>query len=427
MKKSVKILISIVLVLALGAAGVFGYLYFSKDKSQNNPQEDTTNANNPVNTETVEFDRGNNVAEINGISVIADETGVRIFNETDKTEKKIFDKPARSVVFDGKMAYFAEMEIEDPTVELYDFEGEPVEKDEYNVWLRAKIYSYNVETDEIKEIVTTTRSHFTAIVYADETAVYYTDWSADKLGCTYIETPTCPLYKYDFEEQKSVLVMDKILPDTCEVRGDRLFYHKDGSVNGDDGYHVLYAFDFKSGESDKISEDEAQFLKLEGEKVYYIERKWGTESSDEIKYKLMSNDLRGQKAEVTAELDFLPDETRVFATYVNENILAFTGRFDGVYTYNIKDGTFEHNGDGTADYEVISNGTSAVLQKEYYSTEEEFIKTELYRYDGTAEQELIEESDEGSYATKITENGVYVHYYEGSDYCGIKFIPLEIK
>lgn len=427
MKKSVKILISIVLVLALGAAGVFGYLYFSKDKSQNNPQEDTTNANNPVNTETVEFDRGNNVAEINGISVIADETGVRIFNEADKTEKVIFDKAAENVFFNGKTAYFVEKEIEDTTVELYDYDGEAVSQDVNGPWLRAKIHSYSLEADKVAEIVTTNNNAFTKIVYVDDSAVYYTDWSDDKVGLTFIEEVTCPLYKYDFEKQASTLVLDKIYPFTCEVEEGKLFYQTEAYVKGDDGYHVLYAFDFKSGESDKISEDEAQFLKLEGEKVYYIERKWGTESSDEIKYKLMSNDLRGQKAEVTAELDFLPDETRVFATYVNENILAFTGRFDGVYTYNIKDGTFEHNGDGTADYEVISNGTSAVLQKEYYSTEEEFIKTELYRYDGTAEQELIEESDEGSYATKITENGVYVHYYEGSDYCGIKFIPLEIK
>lgn len=423
MKKSVKILIGLILVLVIGAAGVFGYFYLSKDK----PSEDTPETKNSENAQSVAFDNGLNVATVNGVSIIADNKGVRFFNEADKTEKVIFDRPAENVIFDGKTAYFVETEIEDTTVELHDSEGEPVPQDVSGPWLRAKIHSYSVEADKVTEIVTTNNNAFTKIVYVDDSAVYYTDWSDDKVGLTIIEEVTCPLYRYDFEKQTSTLVLENIYPFTCEVEEGKLFYQTEAYVNGDDGYHILYVFDFKSGESDKISEDEAQFLKLEGEKVYYIERKWGTEASDEIEYKLMSNDLRGQKAEVTAELDFLPDETRVFATYVNENILAFTGRFDGVYTYNIKDGTFEHNGDGTADYEVISNGTSAVLQKDYYSTEEEFIKTELYRYDGTAEQELIEESDEGIYATKITENGVYVHYYEGLDYCGIKFIPLEIK
>lgn len=423
MKKSVKILIGIILVLSLGAAGTFGYLYFSKDK----PNDDVPETKNPETAEAVAFDSDNSVATVNGVSIIADDTGVRVFNEADQTQKVVFDKPTGNVFFDGKTAYFVEAEVEDTTVELYDYAGETVSQDENGPWLRAKIHSYNVETDEVKEIVTTNHNSFTQIVHADGTGVYYTDWSDDKVGLTYIEEPTCPLYKYDFEKQKSVIVIEKILPYTCHAVDGRLFYQAEGWINGDDGYHNIYTFDFKSGESNKISKDEAQFLKLEGEKVYYIERKWSTEVSDKIEYKLMSNDLSGQKAEIVAEFDFLPDETRVFATYVNENILAFTGGFDGMYIYNIKDGTFKHNDDGAAEYEVISNGTSAVLQKNYYSAEEEFIKTELYRYDDATEQELIEESDEDFYATKITTNGVYAHYWEGLDYCGVKFIPLEIK
>lgn len=416
MKKSIRVLLGFALVFALVAVGTTGYFYLLKDKS-----------NEPLSFESggVIFDSGNYVASVNGVSVITDDTGVRIFNEADQTQKVIFDKAAKNVFFDGKTAYFVESEVEDTTVELYGFDGEAISADDHDPWLRAKIHSYNTETDKVTEIVTTNNNAFTKIVYVDDSAVYYTDWSEDKVGLTIIEEVTCPLYKYDFEKQTSTLVIDKIYPFTCEAEAGRLFYQAEGCINGDDGYHNIYTFDFKSGESNKISKDEAQFLKLEGEKVYYIERKWSAEVSDKIEYKLMSNDLSGQKAEIVAEFDFLPDETRVFATYVNENILAFTGRFDGMYIYNIKDGTFKHNDGGAAEYEVISNGTSAVLQKNYYSAEEEFIKTELYRYDDATEQELIEESDEDFYATKITTNGVYAHYWEGLDYCGVKFIPLE--
>ncbi len=423
MKKSVKILICIILVLVLGAAGTFGYFYLSKDK----PNENTNETKNPANAQTVSFDSGLNVATVNGVSIIADITGVRLFNEADKTEKVIFDRSAENVIFDGKTAYFVETEIEDTTVELRDPEGEPVSQNENGPWLRAKIHSYSVETDKVTEIVTTNNNAFTKVVYADDSAVYYTDWSEDKVGLAYVEEVTCPLYRYDFEKQTSTLVIDKIYPFTCKTEAGKLFYQTEAWFNGDNGYHTLFVFDFKSGETNKISEDEASFLKIDDEKVYYIERKWGPEASGEIKYKLMSCDVSGQNSEVVAELDFLPDENRVFAAYANEDILLFTGRFDGEYIYNIKDGTFEYNDDDSAQYDVISNGSSAILHKHYYSADEEFVKTELYLYDDERERELIEESDEEIYATKITENGVYVQYYEGLDYCGIKFISFEIK
>ena len=223
------------------------------------------------------------------------------------------------------------------------------------------------------------------------------------------------------------MVMDSILPYTCEVKDGRLFYQIDGHVNGDDGYHNLYAFDFESGKSSKISEKEARFLKLEGEKVYYIERIWSLDESEKIEFKLMSSNVDGQNAEVVAEFDFLPDESKVFASYISDDTLILTGSFDGEYIYNLKNKTVKYNNDESYQCDVISNGSSTILQKYYCSADGESIEVKLYRYDGTGESELIEVSDEEIYVVKVTENGFYASCYEESDYCGVKFVLFKVK
>lgn len=434
MKKSVKVLIGIILVLALGAAGTFGYLYFSKDK----PNDDAQNSGKNTNAESVKFDVGSYVASVDGVSIIADDTGVRVFNEADETQKFVFNDPAESVAFNGKIAYFIEREIEDAEVTLFDDEGIVDSQDEYGPWMRAKIHSYNLETNELKEVVLTNNSTFTEFVYADDSAVYYIDGQRDMIGYVFFYVTPCSFYKYDFESQKEVLLFDDIKNTTYYVEDGKMFYQMGLTPNGDDGYRDLYVFDFVSEKSNKISNDEASFLKLEGNKVYYIERTYDFNISDEIEYRLMSNAVSGNNAETVAELDFLPDETKMWASYISDDVLCFAGHFDGEYLYNLNDKSFKYNGEGETNSDeivVFDDGSVKVVEKPMYSDEEVsyYEGSKLYLVNGK-DYKLLTEFDKNTFIARITENGAYTYYShydsdkdEYTTPIEIEFLPLEIK
>ncbi len=427
MKKSVKVLIGIILVLALGAAGTFGYFYFSKDK----PNDDIPETKNPDTADAAIFECDDRVATVNGVSIIADDTGVRVFNEADETQKFVFNDPAESVAFNGEIAYFAEKEIEDAEVTFFDDEGIVDSQNEYGPWLRAKIHSYNLKTNELKEVVLTNNNLFTEIVYADDSAVYYIDGQKDMIGYTFTYGIPCSFYKYDFESQKEVLLFEDINNSTYCVEDGKMFYQLGVTPNGYDGYCDLYVFDFVSEKSNKISDDEALFLKLEGNKVYYIERTFDFNVSDEIEYRLMSNSVSGNNAETVAELDFLPDETKLSASYTDENTIVFVGRFGGEYLYDTDSKSFKYNEETKSDeFVVFDDGSKKIVEKTMYSDDDEGLLngSNLYIVNGE-DYKLLIELDPNTYVSKVTGNGVYTYTDDVDKDIPVKieFIPLEIK
>ncbi len=438
MKKSVKVLIGIVLVLALGVAGTFGYLYFTKDK----PNDDTQNSDKPTNAESVKFDVGSYVASVDGVSIIADDTGVRVFNEADRSQKKIFDRPAECAMFDGEIAYFIEKDIEDFEVELYDWDGTPLSQEEDGPWLRGKIYSYNVKSEELKEIVIT-NDEDADFVCVDETGLYYTDTQDDEIGYYYPKA-TSAFCKYDLIAQKRTVLLDDVA--WYSIENGKLFYQTEGSTGtGEDGYHSLYVYDFKSGSSKMISKEEADFLKYEGDEVFFTERICTFAENDEyieyddVKFTLKSFNLKTNESKVVAELDFLPDNPKIWVSYEDSNNLLVQGKEYDPVLYSLQDKSYkvvdeEPDKDG---YFMTSDSREFFVEILYAFDEE--VQAELssgiaiHLYDGQNYKLLKEFDDKYVEVAKITENGAYIYYsyydesLESFTPVEIEFLPLEIK
>ena len=439
MKKSVKVLIGIILVLALGAAGTFGYLYFSKDK----PNDDAAETKNSADVQTVAFDNGLYVATVNGVSIIADDTGVRVFNEADRSQKKIFDRPAECAMFDGETAYFIEKDIEDFNVELYDGDGNKLSQEEDGPWLRGKIYSYNTKTDKLQEIFLTNGIDQANFVYLDETGFYYTDTKEDDVGYYYPKA-TSAFCKYDKSTQKTKVILKDI--GWYSVENGKLFYQTDASTGtGEDGYYPLYVYDFKSDSSKIISKEEADFLKYEGDEVFFTERICTFAENDEyieyddVKFTLKSFNLKTNELKVVAELDFLPDDPRIWVSYEDSNNLLVQGKEYDPVLYSLQDKSYmvvdeELDKDGY----FITSGSREFFIETLYSFDNE-VQAEMPSgvainlYDGKNYKLLKEFDDEYLDVAQITENGAYIyssHYDEDKQAftpVEIEFLPLEIK
>lgn len=438
MKKSVKFLVGIILVLALGAAGTFGYLYFSKDK----PNDDAQNSDKPANAESVNFDIGYNVASVNGVSIIADDTGVRVFNEADETQKVIFDRPANCAMFDGEIAYFIEKDIEDYEVELYDWDGTPLSQEEEGPWLRGRIYSYSVKSDELKEIVVT-NDEDAGFVCVDETGLYYIDTQDDEIGYYYPKA-TSAFCKYDLTAQKRTVLLDDIA--WYSVENEKLFYQAEASTGtGEDGYHSLYVYDFKSGSIKMISKEEADFLKYEGDEVFFTERICTLAENDDyldyedVKFTVKSFNLKSNESKVIAELDFLPDDPKIWASFTDNNHLSISGKeYDGVL-YDLKDKSYkDYDEDSEKDGYFITGGSREFFIETLYAFDDEIQDNAvsgiaIHLCDGENYKLIKQINDEHAEVTAITENGAYIDFSyfdpdtQQSTPVEIKFIPLEIK
>lgn len=439
MKKSVKVLIGIILVLSLGAAGTFGYLYFSKDK----PNDDAQNSDKATNAESVKFDVGSYVASVDGVSIIADDTGVRVFNEADRSQKKIFDRPAECAMFDGETAYFIEKDIEDSEVKLYDWDGTPLSQEEYGPWLRGRIYSYNTKTGELQEIIRTNAIERTNFVDLDETGFYYTDTKEDEVGYYYPKA-TSAFCKYDKSTQKTKVILKDI--GWYSVENGKLFYQTEASTGtGEDGYHSLYVYDFKSDSSKMISKEDADFLKYEGDEVFFTERICTFAENDEyieyddVKFTLKSFNLKTNELKVVAELDFLPDEPKIWVSYEDSNNLLVQGKEYDPVLYSLQDKSYKVvDEEPDKDGYFITSGSREFFIETLYSFDNE-VQAEMPSgvainlYDGKNYKLLKEFDDEYLDVAQITENGAYIYssrYDEDKQAftpVEIEFLPLDIK
>lgn len=439
MKKSVKILVGIILVLALGAAGTFGYLYFSKDK----PNDDAQNSDKPANAESVNFDIGYNVASVNGVSIIADDTGVRVFNEADETQKVIFDRPANCAMFDGEIAYFIEKNIEDYEVELYDWDGTPLSQEEDGPWLRGKVHFYNIKTDELEEVILINDADYARFEHADETGFYYTDIKDEEVGHHYPKA-TSAFYKYDTATQKRTLILEDI--GWHSIENGKMFYQTEASTgSGEDGYYSLYVYDFKSGSSKMISKEEADFLKYEGDEVFFTERICTLAENDEyldyedVKFTVKSFNLKSNESKVIAELDFLPDDPKIWASFTDNNHLSISGKeYDGVL-YDLKDKSYkDYDEDSEKDGYFITGGSREFFIETLYAFDDEIQDNAvsgiaIHLCDGENYKLIKQINDEHAEVKAITENGAYIDFSyfdpdtQQSTPVEIKFILLEIK
>lgn len=433
MKKSVKILISIVLVLALGAAGTFGYLYFSKNEPQagNAPSGEQTDVN--ADTQAV-FDRGDHVATVNGVSIIADETGVRVFKEADRTHKTVFDKPAVNVIFDGRTAYFMESVIADEDITFIK-NGEVVSGDDYvTTWYKNKVYSYSIETDEVVELFTG-NSDLSEFVTVNDGNIYYTDCDDAKIGNLDIYRSALCLYKYNIESKEKTKLLDAFAWN--ESVGDKVYYQEVLVKKGID-YHELYCFDLKTETSKLVTDEKASVIKIEDNIIYYLTCTYVTVDGvvTEKDHALKKTDLMSNVTETVSELDFYESgEYELWADCVGDEVYfdyastAAVYDFDN-YSYNLKTNTLTKlEKDDIAVNGIIYNfGSLSVVEYIRDNDGDSDSVTELYRIDGPGKYTKLYEGA-GFLSFKVTENGLYKPKElidEDSDW-EIEFIPLEIK
>lgn len=414
MKKSAKVLIGIILVLALGAAGTFGYLYFSKDKQ-------------PV------FIGGDNVATVDGISIITEGTGVRIFNEKELTEKVVFNQAVCNPFFDGKTAYFVEPGFVDKTVKHFMKSGEEFRVGDGFAWTKSKIYSYSTETGKVEELFTSNSE--AEIVTVNSGNIYYLDCDSEKIGD--LDALRClSFYKYNIENKEKTKLLDSM---AWNIRvGDTIFYQDFPVIKGI-WFHKIYAFDLNTEESKRITDDDAYFLKAEDNYVYFLAQKSKLnedgvlESND---HSLKRIDLSSNKTETLSELDFYkPGDYNLSADCVGDEIYFVDTASEDVfdfphYSYNLKTGDVtEIAEDDIALCGLVhSFGEISAIEYQRSLNDSDYV-TEIYQIKGAGEYTKIYETEGDLSLITLTENGMYYRSAsddESSEF-EIKFVPLSIK
>ena len=424
MKKSIRVLLGFALVLALVAVGTTGYFSLLKDKS-----------NEPLSVESggVIFDSGNYVASVNGVSVIADDTGVRIFNEKDKTQKVIFDRPAMSPMFDGETAFFMESVIADGNVTLYKGD-EIVSEDDYGAWYNRKIYSYDIESGKTEELVTC-NYEYAEIVAINGGDIYYTDCNDDEIGNLDLHRSALCLYKYNIENQKRTKLLDAFA--WYETVDDRVFYQT-VKFNKGMAYNDLFCFDLKTETSKLVTDEKALFIKAENGVIYYLARTYLYNEEgfvDANDYALKKTDLVANKTATISELDFYDvGEYELWADCVGDDIYfnyastAEVYKFEN-YSYNLKTNELTKLGKSDIAFNgwIYRFGNQSVIEFNRDLNDSDSV-TELYRIDGLGKYTKIYESSD-LYDFKLTENGLYKTkpLSDGDSGPEIEFIPLEIK
>lgn len=429
MKKSAKVLIGIILVLALGAAGTFGYLYFTKDK----PNDDTPEMKNPDTADAVVFDCDDHVATANGVSIIADETGVRVFKEADRTQKTVFDKPARNVIFDGKTAYFMESVIADEDITLSKNDV-IVSGEGYGPWYKNKVYSYSVETDEVVELFTG-NSDLSEFVTVNDGNIYYTDCEDEEVGNLDLFRSALCLYKYNIEREEITKLLDSFAWN--ERVGDKVYYHADSFYKGIN-YYEIYCFDLKTESSTLVTDEKASVVKIEDNAIYYLTCTYVTVDGvvAEKDHALKKTDLTSYETQTLTELDFYEaGEYDLWADCVGDEVYldyastAAVYDFDN-YSYNLKTNTLTKlKKDDIAVNGIIYNfGSLSVVEYIRDNDGDSDSVGELYRIDGPGKYTKLYEGTD-LYYFKLTENGLYQSkpFSEEDSIYEIKFIPLEIK
>lgn len=422
MKKSIRVLLGFALVLALVAVGTTGYFYLLKDKS-----------NDPLSVESggVIFDSGNYVASVNGVSVITDDTGVRIFNEADKTEKVIFDKPAMSPIFDGETVFFMESLIADEDITFVK-NGEAVSGEDYGTWYKNKVYSYNIKTDEVKELFTC-NSDLVEFVTEYDGNLYYTDCEDEEIGNLDLYRSALCLYKYNIESKERTKLLDSFAWN--ERVGDKVYYHADSFYKGIN-YYEIYCFDLKTESSTLVTDEKASVVKIEDNAIYYLTCTYVTVDGVVAgkDHALKKTDLTYYETQTLTELDFYEaGEYDLWADCAGDEVYldyvstAAVYDFDN-YSYNLKTNTLTKlKKDDIAVNGIIYNfGSLSVVEYIRDNDGDSDSVGELYRIYGPGKYTKIYESSD-LYDFKLTNNGLYKIKQSDEEESKIEivFIPLE--
>lgn len=249
----------------------------------------------PANTDLTEitFDIGENVASVDGVSIIADSSGVRFFKEDDETGKTVFKKPAISPAFNGSLAFFFETNVRDDSM-----------TSTHDSQKCNKLYSFNIGSGEIKELLTTNSNNGVSIVYVSDLFVYYTDCTDTEISKSNFEIHTA-LFKYDRITGDTQKVLEKI-SDTRKIINNKLIYQTVSSTDNQNNFVEIYCFDFSSDASVIIS-DKAYWLDCYNGDVRYILQEKNEANQTVFTVNTYSPDFNYKSK--TATLDFLSDET----------------------------------------------------------------------------------------------------------------------
>ena len=216
------------------------------------------------------------IAIVDGITAIADDDGFSILNEMTGKETQITTDPASTVVFDGKIAFFVRTGIEDPSVVVRSGGGsnDAVEYvgGERHFWERCRVCSYDVSTNQVKELFDSNGFN-TSIIFADKEYLYYTDYSDENVGWFVGESQhTAPtLFKYSLHNGKREIV--SLYAAKIGTVGNTIFYtdaesssyrHSTWFYGGD--LHVYNTISHK----DYLIDNEAEFLFAEKEAYIYV-------------------------------------------------------------------------------------------------------------------------------------------------------------
>lgn len=336
-----------------------------------------------TNSTKITFDTDESVASVDGVSIIADSAGVHYFKEDDETGKTVFDYPATSPAFNGKIAYFFETDIEDNSMPSSNGSKK-----------RNKLYSYDVEDGGIKELLTTNGNYGVSIVYVNDSFVYYTD-------CTDTEASTSnsdihiALFKYDKSTRSTQKVLETI-SDKKELIDDKLIYRTTSATKKNE-FAEIYCFDFSSDSSVIIS-DKAYWLDCYNGDVRYILQEKNEANQTVFTVNTYSPDLDYKSR--TATLDFLSDETTdiTFSAFkYNIYIECDTDYF----RYNIVDKThFDASKEERFDF------SNAEKVSYVYVCPEKSGK--VFLVNGIDNYSEITKLDEGETLADATTNGLYI-------------------
>ncbi len=209
---------------------------------------------------------------VNGKAAVADDTGFSIIDEKTGTEKQVDNKPASSVVFDGRTAYYVRTGIEDKSVRIWFDDDAIVENKENETWLRGEVYIYSSEKGSAKKLFSTNHES-TKMIYFDSENLYYTDY-ADKnvgyyIGSSQYIAPT--LYKYNLSSGKKTAVSE--FASKAEAYGSYIFINACDSLSTHHPDFInpgpIHIYDTKTG-ADIKADEYGELLFKDGEYFYYL-------------------------------------------------------------------------------------------------------------------------------------------------------------